>query len=303
MPAPPAPSDRAAEPRADSVDTGADPPGREIVVGVDGSELGMVAVRWAAQEAERRAAPLKILHAADYLGRPGADGSPPPELRRARRITALAYTTAKHTAPGVQSSAEVVSADPTTALLQASSAAQLLVLGSSATGAADEMVLASIAVHVAARSPQPVVVVPRGRGEPAGRPVVAVLGVGDADDDEAVAEEATAAATRMGASLLVLQTRPTKRHVTTWVDDPAEWGRRFPDLEVEHRDMPSARANQVVSATCPSPLMVINAGRGSLLHRSLDAPHLWLLRHCTSPMQLVPPVHRSGRHEEDAASG
>jgi hypothetical protein len=37
---------------------------------------------------------------------------------------------------------------------------------------------------------------------------------------------------------------------------------------------------------------VISAGRGSLLHRSLDGTHLWLLRHCTSPMALVPKVHR-----------
>jgi hypothetical protein len=37
---------------------------------------------------------------------------------------------------------------------------------------------------------------------------------------------------------------------------------------------------------------VLSAGHGTLLHRDLDGPHLWLLRHCTSPMALVPPVHR-----------
>jgi hypothetical protein len=53
----------------------------------------------------------------------------------------------------------------------------------------------------------------------------------------------------------------------------------------------------VLGETCPSPLMVISAGHGTLLHRSLDGTHLWLLRHCTSPMALIPAVHRSDREE------
>jgi hypothetical protein len=48
---------------------------------------------------------------------------------------------------------------------------------------------------------------------------------------------------------------------------------------------------------------VISAGHGTLLHRSLDGPHRWLLRHCTSPMALVPAVHRPehDRREEVVA--
>jgi hypothetical protein len=61
---------------------------------------------------------------------------------------------------------------------------------------------------------------------------------------------------------------------------------------VRHSDLPGATAAQVLTATCPTPLIVLSAGHGTLLHRALDAPHLWLLRHCTSPMALVPPVHR-----------
>ena len=307
MSAPMAPSGRAEDVRADSAKGGDDPPNREVVVGVDGTEIGLGAVRWAAQEAARRGAPLRILHAAPYLGGGGTTGAPPPELPRARGITSVAYTVARHTEPSVASSTEVVPGDPITSLLRAAAASQLVVLGSSTTGAADEMVLAKLAAKVAAHSPAPVVVVPRRRGgEPADRPMVAVLGVGEGADDEAVATFAATAAQRSGVPLSVMQTRASGHAAAaTWVDDPDAWAERFPGLEVEHSELPAARANQVLGEACPSPLLVISAGHGTLLHRSLDGPHLWLLRHCTSPMALVPPAHRREHDapEEQTASG
>jgi nucleotide-binding universal stress UspA family protein len=284
-----------------------DRPAREVVVGVDGSECGLGAVRWAAKEAARRGASLRILHAAPYLGHGRSGGAASPELPRARRITAQAYTVARHTEPGVQASTEVVPDDPTSTLLGAAAAGQLVVLGSTTTGAADEMVLASVAVRVAAKSPQPVVVVPRQRpGGTENRPAVAVLGVGDRADDEAVATFAAEAAERWGVGLTVLQTRPPRRSVgDSWVDDADEWRRRYPTVEVTRTDLPAPRADQLLIATCPAPLLVISAGHGTLLHRFLDGPHRWLLRHCTSPIALVPQVRHRGEEprEENVAQG
>jgi nucleotide-binding universal stress UspA family protein len=296
-----APTDPAGETLAKSSD--GDPPGREVVVGVDGTEVSLGAVRWAVQEAARRDAPLKILHAAPYLVSSGPAGAPPPELPRARGITAVAYTVARRTGPGVRSSTEVVPDEPVDALLRAAAASQLVVLGSSATGAADEMVLATIAARVASRSPAPVVVVPRRRGpSDVGRPVVAILGVGDRADDEAVAEFAASAASDASVPLLLLLTRSAQQNVgASWLDDESAWAQRYPALQVQRSELPDARANQVLGAACPSPLLVISAGHGTLLHRSLDGPHLWLLRHCTSPIALVPSVlraHRDGGAEE-----
>ncbi len=280
---------------------------REVLVGVDGSEIGLGAVRWAAHEAVRRSAPLRILHAASYLRHSGGGGAPSPEMHRARRIVAQAYTVARHTEPRVRASTEVVPGDPIATRLRAAAAGQLLVLGSSTTGAPDELVLASVALRVAARSPQPVIVVPRPRPhDPASRPTVAVLGVGDRADDEAVATFAAESAERSGGGLTVLQTRPPRRAVPdSWVDDLAEWQRRHPQLSVSHDELPAARADRVLAATCPSPLLVISAGTGGLLHRKLDGPHRWLMRHCTSPMALIPPVHRpgTGPREEIVALG
>jgi nucleotide-binding universal stress UspA family protein len=284
-----APTDSAAEDAARTSD--GDPPGRDVVVGVDGTEVGLNAVRWAAQEAARREAPLLILHAAPYLGRSEPPGAPPPELPRARGITAVAYTVARRAQPGVQASTEVVPDEPLDVLLRAAAGGQLLVMGSSATGAADEMVLATLNMRVAARSPAPVVLVPRARVE-AGRPVVAVLGIGERADDEAVARFAAGAAQREGVPLSLLQTRPPQQNAAaSWVDDDDAWAERFPDLQVTRSQLPSARANEVLGAASPSPLMVMSAGHGTLLHRSMDGPHRWLMRHCTSPMAFVPSVH------------
>ncbi|MGY1615120.1 universal stress protein [Geodermatophilus sp. SYSU D00691] len=265
----------------------ADPPVREVVVGVDGSEMSLAAVRWAAAEAAARGAPLRIVHAADYLGDPPGPGAPPPELPHARRITATAYTAARHAAPGLTAATEVVPGDATTALLRAGAAAQLLVLGISTTGAADEIVRASVAAHVAARSPQPVAVVPRSRRKPdPDRPVVAVLGSDEPADDDAVAAFAAATAGRTGRRLVLLETHPR-------VSLGDEWAQRFPDVEVERVAMPGAQGVDVLDRACPTPLLVAGVGHGGRFHRGLDGAHRWLLRHCTSPLVLVPPATRA----------
>jgi nucleotide-binding universal stress UspA family protein len=294
--------------RTDAVPAG-DPAPRtwDVVVGVDGSECAIRAVRWAAREAARRGAPLRIVHAASYLGRRGATDTRSPELARARQITGQAFTVARHTEHDLRASTEVTPGDPVDTLLRAAAAGQLVVLGSSTTGAVDEFVRAPVAARLAARSPSPVVVVPRQRtGVPTDRPVAAVLGIGDPEDDEAVAAFAAAAARRAGLPLVLVQTRGEGRTaVSSRLDDLAGWSRREPDLEVRHSVLPRASAGQLVRATCPSSLLVLSAGHGHLLHRTLDGPHRWLLRHCTSPMAFVPPVHRRERdpREEIVALG
>jgi nucleotide-binding universal stress UspA family protein len=266
------------------------PPVDAVVVGVDGTECGLGAVRWAAQEAARRNAPLRIVHAAP-VPRWRTDPDPTPH---ARRVAAQAYTVAKHTEAGVRSVTEVVPGDAATVLLTAAAEGQLVVLGKSTTGAVDEWVVARVAVRVAARSSRPVVLVPRPRGAAApDRPVAAVLGIGDPGDDERVAEFAAEAARRANTALTVLQTRRPHSPVPDWTEDDAEWEQRFPGLEVRRSELPRATAAQVLGATCPAPLIVLSAGHGTLLHRDLDGPHLWLLRHCTSPMALIPSVHHA----------
>ena len=66
-----------------------------VVVGVDGSETALRAVSWAAREARRRGAPLRIVHAAPYV-----DGNAAGE-RHASSILTVAHTVAGRAAPGL----------------------------------------------------------------------------------------------------------------------------------------------------------------------------------------------------------
>jgi nucleotide-binding universal stress UspA family protein len=265
-----------------------------IVVGVDGSQCGLVAVQWAAREAALRGAPLRIVHAATYLGRSGNGSSP--DLPRARQITAKAYTAARRAAPGTTATTEIVSGDPVSALLDAAAESQLVVLGISTTGAADELILAPVAQRVAARVSCPLVVVPRQKGTatPAGRAVVAILGLGNPDDDEAVAAFAADAARRAGSTVSVIQTR-------SGADDKRD--ERFPGLDVDREELPHATGVKLLGEACPTPLLVLTARQGGLRHRGLSGAHRWLLRHCTSPMALVPPADRSGVARGEGAAG
>lgn len=268
-----------------------DDPQAPIVVGADGSDCGLRAVRWASEEAVRRGAPLRIVHATPHHGRRGVAGTPATELPRARGATAQAYTVARHTAPSVAVSTELVPGEPVSALLRTAEDAQLVVLGITTTGAADELVLASVAQRVAARSPRPVVVVPRSRpGGTGSRPHVAVLGLGEREDDEPVAAFAAEEALRSGQPLLVLHTRSDDGG--EWGADSGRWAERWPELRLSHTPVPGPTGGRVLAAACPTPLLSMSAGHGGLLHRPMDGLHRWLLRHCTSPMAFVPPVHR-----------
>jgi nucleotide-binding universal stress UspA family protein len=278
---------------AESSRSAESPPSREVVVGADGSTTGLAAVRWAAHEAAARGAPLRIVHAATYLGEPPVPGAAPPELPRARSILATAYTAARHAEPGVRVSTDLVADSPATTLLRACSDADLLVLGISTTGAADELVLASLTQRVAARSTQPVAVVPRTRsdGHRAGRadsakerPVVALRGLGDDRDDHAVINFAAAAARRTGRPLSVVDLRPG----TAPGDD--DWAEELGDLEVSTTALPGADGVNLLGSVGPAPLLVLATGHTARFHRALDRRHRWLLRHCTRPMALVPPT-------------
>src|SRR3954453_20866845 len=132
---------------------------RSIVVGVDGTTTGLRAVAWAAKEAVLRRRPLRLVHAAPYLGTP----DDPAGRGRADAVLARARTVAHQIAPEVATEAVVLPDPPVAALVDASADAELLVIGMIG-GSGPEIVLGSVPrdIPIRAHCPGPVV-----RGESA----------------------------------------------------------------------------------------------------------------------------------------
>ena len=127
-----------------------------VVVGIDGSIESMVAARWAADEAARRQLTLRLLHAystAPLIGVP-AYGVPSDlneglmEAGSDALANAVAHIEKTH--PEIGFTAELVKSDPRSALVEASRTASLTVVGRSGGGRIPEVVLGSVALHVAA---------------------------------------------------------------------------------------------------------------------------------------------------------
>ena len=124
-----------------------------VVVGVDGSGIALRAVRWATEEAQRRGAPLRIVHVTPYAERGAASE------RRAESILDLARTTAEQTWPDAEISTACVAGHAAPALAEAAADAQLLVVAMGGGERYEDIRLHSTALSVCTAAKCPVAVV------------------------------------------------------------------------------------------------------------------------------------------------
>jgi len=150
---------------------------RVVVAGVDGSPAAEWALQWAADEAARRHAVLRVVHAGDHrFGRPGGSGGP--------RVLSEAVDRATARQPLVTVRATWTSEAPALALVEASELAELLVVGVGG-GWLAELVLGSVSRYCLRHAACPVAVVshrpPAVASAAAGPVVVGVDGSAGAD--------------------------------------------------------------------------------------------------------------------------
>jgi nucleotide-binding universal stress UspA family protein len=161
---------------------------RHVLAGFDGTPQSEAAAFWAAEEATRRGAALRILHVWPWLSADGADGSRPGDLRPvalralsdlARRI-GLAH-------PDLIVETVLIGDDPSDGLVDAARGHELLVLGSRGLSGFAGLLVGSVGLAVAARTEVPVAVVRAARpAEAAVDAVDAVAAVGERDLPEVV---------------------------------------------------------------------------------------------------------------------
>jgi nucleotide-binding universal stress UspA family protein len=274
-----------------------------VVVGVDGSESALEASRWAAREAGRRGAGLRLVQAFSWpqTHHVGEVGRGQRSVRRvAEEQLAAAATAAGQAAAGVVETA-LVEGFPVPVLVAESRAAQLVVVGDRGLGGFTGLLLGSVAVGLAAHAAAPVAVV-RGDAVAEGPVVVGV-------DGSALSEAALAAAYEAAAARRVRLVA-----VHTWWDilvDPsfaplvdwdaiegeahrvlaerlAGWAEKYPEVEVRRvveRDRP---APALLEQAAGAQLVVVGSrGRGGLAGMLLGSVSHNVLHHSPCPVLVV----------------
>ncbi|WP_084965987.1 universal stress protein [Thermoactinospora rubra] len=274
-----------------------------IVVGVDGSRIGLQAAGWAAREAALRKRPLRIVHAMPAWARDATENDRYVGVARwmqdgANAVLNTAVEHARQEAPTVEVDQEILPGDPRAALLKIAPEAELLVVGSHGLGGFRGLLLGSVALGVAGHAACDVVVVREVPGRPRGEIVAGVDGSAAGDG---VLAFAFAEAELRGVPLRVVHA--WNRHdlggiLAASADEDNEqrlvkevlagWRGRHPDVEVfceVVHDHPVAALRHAAEGA--DLLVVGSRGHGAVAGLVLGSVSQALLHHAPGPLAIV----------------
>jgi nucleotide-binding universal stress UspA family protein len=285
-----------------------------IVVGVDGSESSLAAVRWAAARALWNGAGLHLVYADNPVPSYGPVTADPLAMDQHRHDAAndlvrAAATVAAETAPGVPCDTEVASGAPVPVLRAASEGAALLVCGSSGLGAISGLLAGSVTVALAGHSACPLAVV---RGEPALPDAPVVVGVDGSPASEAAVGIAFDEAAQRGGRLIAVYAWSdtvfpvgaygTGYPMVDWdlldkqahdmlAERLAGWPDKYPQVSVHRviaRDRP---AHALLDAAHGAELIVVGSrGRGGFAGLLLGSVSQALIHHAPCPVLIALPA-------------
>lgn len=290
-----------------------------IVVGLDGSPESLTAARWAAHEATLRDLPLHLVHAFTIPAVGMIGYTVPTALTDGLYSSGeqlLGEATAElHAAePELEITGRLVQADPRPVLVEASTDAALTVVGTRGGGRIPEVILGSVALHVAAHGRSPVAVIPFGAAAQVSTDGPVRLGVDGSRISEAAVEFAFDEADRRRAPLqavivwddadlrgLVAAGTPLdlveddKEHALL-AEQLAGWRDKYPDVVVEQvvRRGRAAQALLRPDADGPAPQMIVvgSRGRGGFTGLLLGSTSHSLIGHSRWPVLVVRPHTR-----------
>lgn len=288
---------------------------RPVLAATDGSPLSLAAVHWAAAEAVRRGTALRLVHVwprpvGIYLERLQAEGDA--LLARVREEVVGRY-------PGLPVESALLGAAAVDGLVDAAADGELLVLGTRGVGGFKGLLVGSVSLAVAGRSPIPVVVLRPGLdgttpatdaevGD-ADRAGDVVVGVGPGDTAEEVLEFAFSRADQRGSRLVAVHAwnlpamwatpgtivppidsgvleSAAREHL---VETLRPWQDKFPQVQVVVRTDGAGPAKALVDASDGAELLVI----GRRIRRHTAGGHLGFaahaaLHHAQAPVAVVP---------------
>jgi nucleotide-binding universal stress UspA family protein len=278
-----------------------------ILVGVDGSEPSLMAVRWAAAAAQLHQRSLRLVHAfigplvAAPMMTPPYDWLPESLREEAERMVQRAEEVARSVAPDVHITGDVVSGPAGRLLVDMSSSSHLVVLGNRGHGGFASLLLGSVASTATAHAHCPVVVV---RSEPAVTGPV-VVGVDGSAPAQAALEFAFEEAERRGVPLRAVHawqppTAPWRADLrydpdeleTAQRDELRAWVEpvqdKHGDVAVEHQLVVGSPATTLVEAASDAGLLVIGSrGRGAFTGMVLGSVGQQVIHHANGAIAVV----------------
>jgi nucleotide-binding universal stress UspA family protein len=284
---------------------------RPVLAGTDGSPISLAAVHWAAEEALRRGTALRLVHVwpqpvGIHLEQLQAEGAA--LLTQVREQVAGRY-------PALEVETALVGASPVEGLLDAAADGELLVLGTRGLGGFTGLVVGSVSLAAAARSPIPVVVLrpgpvsPQNRAADHARDIVVGVGAGGAADE--VLDFAFSRAQEHGARVIavhawgmpVIWAPPGMilapgDATTTELESAAQayltlalspWRAKYPQVKVVSRTSTGGAAKALVDAPEGAELVVV----GHRIRKHSAGGHLGfaahaVLHHAHAPVAVVP---------------
>lgn len=278
-----------------------------VVVGVDGSQPSLLAVRWAAAEAAHRRTTLHIVHAWSWplptvsLGPETGEPALGELSTQPENVLVVARRIASQAAPGVPVDTTVVTGDAASRLIEESRGAQLTVVGDRGLGGFAGLLLGSVGHSLAAHAHSPVLVV-RGADRPEA-PVA--IGVESPERSEPTVRRGFEEAAARGTSVLAVhcftmpayeapsrllshdeQVRLVDEAQGALVEGALEMARKeFPDVPVEVMLGERTPAHELVLVSRSAGLVVVGArGGGGFAGLLLGSAPRALVHHADCPV-------------------
>lgn len=283
-----------------------------IVVGIDGTERALSAVRHATEEALRSDLDLTLVHVMpDYV--PLSPMLPlfPADLRDlGTRLLAEAAAVVGEVSQQVHPSIRLLHGGAAWQLVAVSEGARMIVLGRESTPAWASVFVGAVTMGVAARADCPVVSVPEGWAADAHEARPVVVGVEAADLDHTLLEHAVGRAAALGTGLTVVHAWELlgyyddiivgRAQDLEWSSDArhrveAQLARLRPEqrgvevaVEIRHRQPGLA----LREASEDARLLVLGRHGHTPVVRHLGSTARALLREAPCPVEIVPPTSR-----------
>ena len=279
----------------------------EIVAGTDGSAGATHAVVWAAHEAARQGVPLRVVHALPKWTYASPPGSRHPEISmwwrsEARRLLQETVAEAERETPGIVVRSVLAFGDPGPVLLSETDSAEMIVVGHGGLGEMRGLLLGSVALRLAGRTPCPLVVVGH---IPATERGEILVGTDGSPGSRMALRFAFEAAERSGALLRVMhvwspgvpltpdlaghRVADTEHCARVLADAVAPWRERHPAVKVQDEIAHGHPVQLLAAASTAADLLVVGSrGLGGFSGLVLGSVGHGVLHHARCPTVIVP---------------